>query len=310
LSLLKIISAFTENMEITESITKLKRTSSANCKFSILIPTWNNLEYLKLCIASIRKNSSFNHQIIVHINEGIDGSLEWIEKQSDIDYSFSKKNIGVCYALNFCRTLVDTRYILYMNDDMYTCPGWDKALNDEIENIGHNLFFLSATAIEPRAQSKCSIEKNYGTSIAGFDEKKLLEEFNSISMHDWQGATWPPNIVHRDVWDLVGGYSIEFSPGMYSDPDFSMKLWNAGVRLFKGIEKSRVYHFGSLSVKRAKLNRGYYTFISKWGFTSSTLSKYYLHRGEKFNGILQEPNIPALVKIKNFFKRIIAVLKT
>ena len=31
------------------------------------------------------------------------------------------------------------------------------------------------------------------------------------------GATIPPNIVHRDIWDLVGGYSIEYSPGMYSD---------------------------------------------------------------------------------------------
>ena len=37
--------------------------------FSILIPTFNNIDYLKLCIESIRKNSKFNHQIIVHINE-------------------------------------------------------------------------------------------------------------------------------------------------------------------------------------------------------------------------------------------------
>ncbi len=29
--------------------------------------------------------------------------------------------------------------------------------------------------------------------------------------------------------------SEEFSPGMYSDPDLSMKLWQEGVRYFKGI---------------------------------------------------------------------------
>ena len=37
--------------------------------FSILIPTLNNLNYLKLCIKSIKNNSKYNHEIIVHVNE-------------------------------------------------------------------------------------------------------------------------------------------------------------------------------------------------------------------------------------------------
>ena len=32
--------------------------------FSIIIPTLNNLDYLELCIKSIRKNSSYEHEII------------------------------------------------------------------------------------------------------------------------------------------------------------------------------------------------------------------------------------------------------
>ena len=35
--------------------------------FSIIIPTFNNLEYLKLCIQSIKKNSKFNHEIMKKI---------------------------------------------------------------------------------------------------------------------------------------------------------------------------------------------------------------------------------------------------
>ncbi len=271
--------------------------------FSIMIPSWNNLNYLQLCINSIRKNSYYPHQLIVHINEGSDGTLEWIQSQPDISYSYSPVNVGVCYALNSCRTLAVTDYLLYINDDMYVCPNWDKPLLDEIKKIGHNYFFLSATAIEIKAQSICSIQKNFGTSIDQFQEETLIKEFATIPFHDWQGATWPPNVVHKDIWDLVGGYSVEFSPGMYSDPDFSMKLWQAGIRLFKGLEKSRVYHFGSISVKRVKRNKGYYTFIAKWGMTSGTLSKYFLRRGDQFDGPLTEQPIPKLVHIKNFFKR-------
>ena len=49
--------------------------------FSILIPTFNNLEYLKVCVNSIIKNSNFDHQIIIHVNEGADGTLEYIKKK-------------------------------------------------------------------------------------------------------------------------------------------------------------------------------------------------------------------------------------
>jgi len=288
---------------VLPEIIKEKKTAG-DFVFSVIIPSWNNLPYLKLCIESIRKNSSFKHQFIIHINEGKDGTLEWVKQQPDIDYTFSKENIGVCYALNIARSLLSAEYLLYINDDMYVCPQWDSFLLDEIKTIGHKLFFISATAIEPKAQSSCSIEKSYGTSIENFDEQKLLTEYASLPMKDWQGATWPPNVVHKDIWDLVGGYSTEFSPGMYSDPDFSMKLWQAGVRLFKGISKSRVYHFGSVSVKRVKKNKGYYTFISKWGITSSTLSKYFLRRGEIYDGPLKEPSFDYYLKLKNLFKRI------
>lgn len=290
-------------------ITKSVRSEASNRQFSILIPSWNNLPYLKLCIESIRKNSTHKHQIIVHVNEGNDGTLEWIKQQRDVDFVHSSENIGICYALNGCRSLIQTSYVLYMNDDMYVCPKWDQYLKDEIDAIGHSYFFLSSTAIEPEFSSNCAIQKSYGDSIANFAETKLLKEFEGLPMKDWQGATWPPNIVHIDLWDLVGGYSSEFSPGMYSDPDFSMKLWNLGVRLFKGVSKSRVYHFGSKSVKRVRKNSGYYKFISKWHITSGTLSTWYLFRGEPYKGVLGEPVLSFGVRVKNIFKGVFSFFK-
>ena len=59
--------------------------------FSIIIPTFNNLEYLKLCLLSLKKNSNFKNEIIVHINDGSDGSLQYI-KENYINYSHSLNN--------------------------------------------------------------------------------------------------------------------------------------------------------------------------------------------------------------------------
>ncbi len=278
--------------------------------FSILIPSWNNLEFLQLCIRSIRSHSVVPFELIVHLNEGKDGSLEWLQGQADIAYSHSETNVGVCHAMNAMRTLARADYLLYINDDMYTLPGWDILLKQAIEACSDEYFFISSTMMEPRAQSTCSIEANYGTSISTFEEARLLAEYQSFDKPDWHGATWPPNVVHKKLWDAVGGYSTEFTPGMYSDPDFSMKLWQAGVRLFKGLGQSRVYHFGSISVKRVKQNRGYYQFIRKWGMTSSTLSTYYLRRGQRFDGPLVQQTIPWLVRVKNWYYRISTARKT
>ena len=291
------------------AITKIRRDHPPEAIASILIPTWNNLPYLKLCIDAIRKNSGLKHQLIVHVNEGKDGTIDWLETQLDISYTSSDTNIGVCYALNAARSLVSTSYIIYLNDDMYVCPGWDTELFQEIKSIGHHQFFLSSTAIEPVPQSNCSIHGDFGKNITTFREEELLEKFNQVPFPDWSGATWPPNIVHVETWDLVGGYSIEFSPGMYSDPDFSMKLWLAGIRIFKGIGNSRAYHFGSITVKRIVKNRGYFQFIAKWGFTSSTAMKYFLKRGEAYTGPLPEADIPRNIGWKNMLKRLDLVFR-
>ena len=278
-----------------------------NPVFSILIPTWNNLPYLKLCVDSIRKNSHFKHQVIVHINDGKDGTLEWVKSQTDLDFTHSYDNIGVCYALNISSALALTDYIVYFNDDMYACSDWDLALHNEIKNTKDNYFFFSATAIEPEETgNQCVIVGDFGRDINTFQEKRLLDEFSSLQKNDWTGSTWPPNVIHKDLWNLVGGYSTEFSPGMYSDPDFSMKLWEIGVRLFKGVSKSRVYHFGSKSTARVVKNKGYYTFISKWGMTSGTFTRQYLKSGSLYQGPLKSPNLPSSMKWKNLFKKISA----
>jgi glycosyltransferase involved in cell wall biosynthesis len=264
-------------------------------KFSILIPTWNNLEYLRLCIESIRKNSHFQHQVIVHVNEGIDGTLEWV-RQQNLDYTYSNENVGICWALNAAYSLAKADIIVYFNDDMYACPEWDLYIQQEIEKIGHPYFYLSSTMIEPRGNGSnpCVIAPfSFGGSVKEFREEDLLKSFKDFVKDDWNGASWPPSIMHRLLWDQIGGYSVEFSPGMYSDPDISMKMWIAGVRIFKGVGLSRVYHFMTKSTQRLPAkSKGRKIFIKKWKISAGKFSKRYLLRGTKYEGELIEPIKP------------------
>ena len=258
--------------------------------FSIIIPTFNNFNYLKLCINSIKKNSKFNHEILIHVNEGVDGTLEFI-KNNNFKYSYSKKNTGVCVAFNEATKLATKNYIVLAHDDMYFCPEWDLYFFNELRKIKNKDFFLSGTMVQP---FESYINLNCGLTHEDFNEKKLLRELPSLTYQDFQGTHWQPSLIPINTWNKVGGFSEEFSPGLGSDPDFNMKLWKLGVRLFKGLGGCRVYHFSSLSLRKKTWNNGAKTFLLKWGVSIKFFKKYYLRSNDKYNGLLTEPK-------KNFY---------
>jgi len=271
--------------------------------FSIIVPTFNNLDYLKLCLESIKKNSAFNHEIIIHINEGKDGTKSFLEK-TNYKFSYSEKNSGVCVAFNEAVKRANKKYIVLAHDDMYFCPNWDRVFQSELMKLPENSdFFLSGTMVQP---FESYINLNCGDTIDNFDEKKLLSELPKIKFDDFQGTHWQPSLIPLKTWDKVGGFSEEFSPGLGSDPDFNMKLWKIGVRLFKGLGKCRVYHFSSLSLRKKAWNNGARTFLLKWGISIKFFKKYYLRSDQVFEDSLSEPKKSlnyyiALIKCKISF---------
>ena len=258
--------------------------------FSIIIPTFNNLEYLKLCLKSIEKNSKFKHEVIVYINEGKDGTRDYLSKKN-YKTIFSENNKGVCVAFNQGVNLASYKYLVLAHDDMYFCPGWDQVFQNELENISEDKdFFMSGTMVQPFSSY---LEFDCGKTYEDFNEKKLLNGVNKFRFDNFQGTHWQPSLIPKTTWNKVDGFSEEFSPGLGSDPDFNMKLWKLGVRLFKGLGKCRVYHFSSVSLRKKTWNNGSKTFLLKWGITIKFFKKYYLKSDTPFNGPLTEP-------VKNF----------
>ena len=260
-------------------------------KFSIIVPTLNNLDYLKILISSIKKNSINEHEIIVHVNENSDNTTDFL-KRNKILYTYSKKNIGLCRSVNKAAKQATTNYILYCHDDMYLLPDWDIVLKSEIEKLNSKYFYLSGTMIQKMG---ADLILDSGSDFKNFDEQYLLKNYKNINMHDHQGSHWAPHLIHKDIWNSIGGFSEEFDPGDGSDSDLNMKLWNAGVRVFKGLNNFKVYHFGSISMrkkKNIKKNNGTKTFLKKWGITPKFFFKFYLKTGSIYNGPLNEPSKP------------------
>ena len=90
--------------------------------FSIIIPTLNNFEYLKICIESIKKNSKFNHQIIVHVNVGADNTKSYLE-ENNIEYTISNSNLGLCKSVNQASNKAKYDYVMYLATIIFVLIG-------------------------------------------------------------------------------------------------------------------------------------------------------------------------------------------
>ena len=63
-----------------------------------------------------------------------------------------------------------------------------------------------------------------------------------------------------------------------------MKLWKEGVRIFKGVNLARTYHFGSITTRKNNKvikNNANSTFLLKWGISIDFFTKNYLNSGFK-----------------------------
>jgi len=274
--------------------------------FSILIPTYKNFEYLKICINSLKKNSKYNNQILVHINTE-DLETENFLIKNKISYTKSEFNSGMPKSLNTVSKLSTKNFIVISHDDFYYCPDWDEYLMSEIKKCKNSFFLYTGLMIGPNQPLNC----NFGENFNNFDETSLLNKYNDLTHYDFTGSTKHPAILKKELWERVGGWSEEFYPTGGDDTDFLVKLWNVGVRDFKGVNKSRVYHFGSITTRKKKDSKNNYLgskanniFLKKWGFSINFFEKFYLRSGynkkgivmKKYDGLTKEPE-----KNINFF---------
>ncbi len=248
-------------------------------RFSVVVPTWKNLEYLDLMYGGLTENSAADHEIIIFFNEIDEDCREWA-KGKDVRFTGSPENTGVCTAVNRGVEMATTDFICYMNDDMYPLPGWDTALAGYLGLT--DKLWLSGTAIEPGNSTPCYIgNKNYGNSPRSFEKDRLLREYRTLVRPYNVVSTWTPVLLSRFDWESIGGFDEHYFPGFGSDPDLAMKMYSYGCRTFLGVGNSLIYHFAKGTTARfsgpEKMDPRKY-FKSKWGISWKKFHNRVIHR--------------------------------
>lgn len=99
-----------------------------NRKISIVTPSYNMLDYLEKCSKSIA-DQEINHEHIVIDGQSTDGTVEWLENQSNIISIIGKDN-GMYDALNKGLSQANGDIIGHLNCDEQYLPGTLHLISD------------------------------------------------------------------------------------------------------------------------------------------------------------------------------------
>lgn len=271
-----------ENREcIIDDINNLKSNHDISVnKVSFVILTYNNLEYTKNCINSIRNNvMEGTYEIIVVDNNSTDETVNWLQEQDDIKCVFNNKNEGFPKGCNQGIEIASKENdIFLLNNDTVVMP--NSIFNMRMglysnKNVGATGAVSNSVAYYQRVDmGDCSSEeyyknilKNNVTYDNSYEERTKLIGFAML--------------IKRNVLNKVGVLDERFTPGNYEDDDISVRIIKDGYKLLL-CRDAFIHHFGHVSFKQKPqsfydlLKKNNEKFIEKWGFESG--SKMLIHQ--------------------------------
>lgn len=282
-------------------------------KTSIIILTYNNLNYSKLCIDSIRHfTEEGTYEIIVVDNASTDGTVEWLKQQRDIKSIFNKNNLGFPKGCNQGINISDGDNILLLNNDVIVTKNW-------LKNLILCLHSSKDIGAVGAITNNCGYYQSIPTSYRTIDEMFQFAEKHNISNQ----TLWEQRLkligfcmaFKKEIVDKIGLLDEQFTPGNYEDDDYSFRIIKAGYKLIL-CKDTFIHHFGTQSFKKESynelLNVNSIKFQNKWGFNSH----YSSYIREEIISQINENNTKeinvlqigcacgaTLLKIKNLYKK-------
>jgi len=211
-------------------------------KISLIIPSRNNLRYLKWSYDSIRKNQGKHEvEICVADDASTDGTWEWCETIMESDSNFKAirnegpKRLGLVILNDKLINEVASHDIcMVYHADMYLMPG----AIDQIEHKLKDKTIVSLTRIEPSLHPPgpekmlfdCGIEPHE------FDEQKLLDWFSGVQLGQLTKMTegiFAPWAFYKKDFQEIGGHDTLFAPQSKEDSDIFNRFQLNGIKFIQ-----------------------------------------------------------------------------
>ncbi|MFC1771571.1 glycosyltransferase family 2 protein [Candidatus Margulisiibacteriota bacterium] len=254
-------------------------------KITFVIPTRNNLEFLKLAINSI-KYLLTKHDILILDDASTDGTKEWLASLKDISIIIFRnegpKRIGIVGMFDKGIEMAKTEIICAFHADMVAGPTLDQNL---LKHLSPKTV-VSATRIEPplHPEGPEKVLKDFGTEAEDFSLDHFLswsKDFIASQKDKTSTGIFAPWCMYKKDFQAVEGHDDFFAPQSKEDSDLFNRFALNGYQFIQTWE-GVVYHFTSRGSRFNKYtdgkagqdssewqntnNKNTRNFIRKWGY--------------------------------------------
>ncbi len=214
---------------------------------SIIILTFNQLEYTKRCVESIRRCASELHEIIFVDNGSKDGTREWLRKlvSENTNYKLieNKENLGFAKGCNQGIQSAMGEYIVLLNNDVIVTEGWLSGLLDCLKRAP------DAGIVGPMTNNISGLQK----IDVNYKDEKGIEDFAKRFRETYRGRRIPLRrivgfcmLFKKELTDKIGLLDESFGTGNFEDDDLCLRAELAGFRNYIAGDVF-IHHYGSRS---------------------------------------------------------------
>ena len=241
-------------------------------KVSIIILTYNNLNYTRLCLNSIFDKTHYsNFEIIVVDNASTDETPTFLKvfaaSHQNVRLILNATNYGFARANNQAAQATVGDIIVFLNNDTVVTSNW---LTQLIAYLRDARVGMVGPVTNSSGNESC-IEVAY-RNLKELDV--FAKEYTQIRI----GAAFEIRMLalfcvalRRSVFDEVGPLDEQFGTGMFEDDDYALRVKKKGFQIICA-EDVFIHHWGSASFSHLKGNKFYRLFDenkrkfeNKWG---------------------------------------------
>jgi glycosyltransferase involved in cell wall biosynthesis len=204
-----------------------------NPPVTVVILTWNGIEYTKACLDSLyRVTDRANVDFVAVDNGSNDGTVEYLKSLAWVTPLFNHENLGFARGNNIALRLIDRGrdVILLNNDTEIHDPSWVSKLqqsayrNETIGIVGCRI--RRKTGMFQHAGTYMPDFTYWGQQIGGGE--KDINQYNQD--HDVEGVVFACVYIKRAVMDRIG-YLDEDYFSYFEDTDYCLKAKLTGFRV-------------------------------------------------------------------------------
>ena len=210
---------------------------------TLVIPSYNNLKYLKKCYRVFRKH--YPKTPLVLIDDGsTDGTGEWLQSLDDnqLQVVVEKERLGHTIRYDQGFELARTPVVGILHADMFVGPGYLEELLKVLEKGRVVCGRRVEPPLHPEGNEK--IIQNFGIDIEdlnleGFDN--FCKQYQKEHKGEVIKSMFAPWIIYKEDLEKVEGHDPLFAPFPFEDSDIFQRWLLTGLELRQAV-CALVYH--------------------------------------------------------------------